>query len=169
MLLILLFKFITLKSWEDLLISCLTWYIKIIIWDLKFEVLYIFFILFTCFTYHSDIFLFHAAKDAVCFALQIMSDIDCIWTQLDEYFDKKIIIITCYLKILINLSVLLLSSILRILINKYRELIWDLIEKKEIMYLILIKNLKNWDRIISWIYILLKWELTIKSKLNRWN
>ena len=122
-LLILLFKFVTFKLWEDLLISCLTWYIKTVIWDLKFEILYIFFILLTCFIYHSDVFLFHAARDAVCFALWIMSDIDYIWTWSDEYSDKEIVIIAYYLKVLINLLVLLLSNILRILISECRKLI----------------------------------------------
>ena len=67
----------------------------------------------------------------MCFALQITSDVDCIWTWSDKYSDKEIVIIIYYLKILINLSVLFLNNILKILINECRELIWDLIKKKD--------------------------------------
>jgi hypothetical protein len=158
MLLILLFKFVTLKSWEDLLISCLTWhvedcYLKFEVW--KSHISFLFFLLASAFIQMSSCFML--ARDAVCFALWIMSDVDYIWTQSDEYSDKEIVIIACYLKVLINLSVLLLNDILRISMSECRELIWNFTEKKKIMYLMLMKNLKDWNRIISWIYILLKW------------
>ncbi len=85
----------------------------------------------------------------MCFTLWIASDIDYIWTWSDKYSDKEIVTIVYYSEILINLSVLLLNDILRILMNEYKELIWNLIKKKETTYLILIKNLKDWDRIIN--------------------